>query len=70
MYGGGTGIALKYEVGEGKVREMFDPEQRQHWALTYGQDHLMSSLVLTSQALALLGYRVKAMLLQSKGGCP
>ena len=39
-----------------QVQEMFDAEQRQSWTLTYGQDHMMSSLALGSWALAALGF--------------
>jgi predicted ATPase len=39
-----------------QVQDMFDPEQRQRWTLTYGQDHMMSSLILGSWALAALGH--------------
>jgi class 3 adenylate cyclase/predicted ATPase len=39
-----------------RVRELFDPSCHRPLALIYGQDHLVSSCVLTAQALAALGY--------------
>jgi tetratricopeptide (TPR) repeat protein len=39
-----------------KVQEIFDHEQRTSLALTYGQDHMMSSLTLGCCTLAVLGY--------------
>ena len=38
-----------------KVQELFDPARRQHLALTYGQDHLMSSYAMSGLPLALFG---------------
>jgi class 3 adenylate cyclase/predicted ATPase len=37
------------------VERMFDPAQRQKWALQYGQDQLMSSMALRTWSLAALG---------------
>jgi predicted ATPase len=38
------------------VRTLFDPTHHRHLALVYGQDHRMSSCVITAQATAALGY--------------
>ena len=43
-----------------RVRDLFDPSRHRHLALVYGQDHRMSSCVITSQALAALGYPEQA----------
>jgi class 3 adenylate cyclase/predicted ATPase len=42
------------------VRELFDPARRAELALTYGQDHEMSSYIMQSIALAGLGYLDRA----------
>ena len=52
-YRGLFGKALRHFKN---VQEVFDPQQRQSLALTYGQDHLMSSLTLGCCTVAVLGY--------------
>jgi predicted ATPase len=38
-----------------RVEALFQPEDRHRWTLAYGQDHLMSSLVLRSWVMAQMG---------------
>jgi class 3 adenylate cyclase/predicted ATPase len=42
------------------VRTLFDPARHRRLALVYGQDHRMSSCVITAQATAALGYSDQA----------
>jgi len=43
-----------------KVRELFNPDKRAELALTYGQDHEMSSYIMQSMPLAGMGYPDRA----------